>query len=154
MLPAFGRKWPGPRPGPGRSPGEVKLLAATKMNDAARVRAAVAAGVDICGENRVQELQEKLPQGAYTGAPVHFIGHLQKNKAKYLVGQVDLIQSVDSLELLALIDRLAGQRGIRQEILLEVNIGGEEAKSGILPEAADEFAAKWKNITTSCFGAL
>lgn len=126
----------------GRSPGEVKLLAATKMNDAARVRAAVAAGVDICGENRVQELQEKLPQGAYTGAPVHFIGHLQKNKAKYLVGQVDLIQSVDSLELLALIDRLAGQRGIRQEILLEVNIGGEEAKSGILPEAADEFAAK------------
>lgn len=99
----------GPGRGPGRTePGEVKLLAATKMNDAARVRAAVAAGVDICGENRVQELQEKLPQGAYTGAPVHFIGHLQKNKAKYLVGQVDLIQSVDSLELLALI-RPAGR---------------------------------------------
>lgn len=126
----------------GRPQGEVKLLAATKMNDAANIQAAIRAGVDICGENRVQELQEKLPQGAYEGAPLHFIGHLQKNKAKFLVGQVDLIQSVDSYELLAVIDRLAEARGVRQDILLEINIGGEEAKSGILPEMADEFAAK------------
>lgn len=126
----------------GRSPGEVKLLAATKMNDAQRIRAAIAAGVDICGENRVQELQEKYAQGAYDGAPLHFIGHLQKNKAKFLVGTVDLIQSVDSEALMAVIDRLAAQKGIRQDILLEVNIGGETAKSGIIPEAADEMAAK------------
>ncbi len=126
----------------GRPQGEVKLLAATKMNDAANIQAAIRAGVDICGENRVQELQEKLPQGAYEGAPLHFIGHLQKNKAKFLVGQVDLIQSVDSYELLAVIDRLAEARGVRQDILLEINIGGEEAKSGILPEMADEFTAK------------
>lgn len=126
----------------GRPQGEVKLLAATKMNDAASIQAAIRAGVDICGENRVQELQEKLPQGAYTGAPLHFIGHLQRNKAKFLVGQVDLIQSVDSPELLAVINRLAEARGVRQDILLEINIGGEEAKSGILPEMADEFAAK------------
>ena len=76
----------------GRPAGEVKLLAATKMNDAQRVREAIAAGVDICGENRVQELQEKNAQGAYAGAPLHFIGHLQKNKAKFLVGVADLIQ--------------------------------------------------------------
>jgi pyridoxal phosphate enzyme (YggS family) len=112
------------------------------MNDAQRVQAAIAAGVDICGENRVQELQEKYPQGAYTGAPLHFIGHLQKNKAKYLVGIVDMIQSVDSVELLQLLDRLAAQKGICQDILLEVNIGGEAAKSGVLPQQADEFAGK------------
>ena len=117
----------------GRPACQVKLLAATKMNDARHIQAAIAAGVDLCGENRVQELQEKLPQGAYAGAPLHFIGHLQKNKAKFLVGTVELIQSVDSEALMAVIDRLALQRHVRQDILLEVNIGGEAAKSGILP---------------------
>ena len=126
----------------GRPAGEVLLLAATKMNDAQRVRAAIAAGVDACGENRVQELQEKYAQGAYTGAPLHFIGHLQKNKAKFLVGTVDLIESVDSEALMTVLDRLAAQKGVRQDILIEVNIGGEAAKSGIVPEQADEMAAK------------
>ena len=134
----------------GRKPGEVKLLAATKMNDASRVRAAIEAGVDICGENRVQELQEKLARGAYAGAPLHFIGHLQRNKAKLLVGQVDLIQSVDSVPLLETIQRLAAEKGIRQDILLEVNIGGEEAKSGIIPEMADEFTAKMEEYPNVC----
>ena len=76
----------------------VLLVAASKMNDAARVREAVAAGVDACGENRVQELLEKNAAHAYDGAPLHFIGHLQKNKVKYLVGTADLIESVDSPE--------------------------------------------------------
>lgn len=118
----------------GRSPEEVRLCAATKMNDAARVREAVAAGVDICGENRVQELTEKFEQGAYEGCPLHFIGHLQKNKVKYLVGRVQLIESVDCLELLETIDKRAQSMGLRQEVLLEVNIGREEAKSGFAPE--------------------
>ena len=126
----------------GRPEGSVLLAAATKMNDAQRIRAAVEAGVDVCGENRVQELQEKLPQGAYEGAALHFFGHLQKNKAKFLVGTVDLIQSVDSVSLLDTLERLACQRQVRQDILLEINVGGEEAKSGIRPEEADEFAAK------------
>ena len=126
----------------GRPAGQVKLLAATKMNDAQRVRQAIAAGVDVCGENRVQELQEKNAQGAYEGVPLHFIGHLQRNKAKLLVGVADVIQSVDSEELMALLNRLAAQKGIRQDILVEINIGGEAAKSGILPEQADEMAAK------------
>ena len=114
------------------------------MPDAQRVREAIGAGVDICGENRVQELQEKNAQGAYAGAPLHFIGHLQKNKAKFLVGVADLIQSVDSSELMQVLNRLAAQRGLRQDILVEVNIGGETAKSGILPEQADEMAAQMK----------
>ena len=119
----------------GRDPAQIRLCAATKQNDAGTVRRAIAAGVGICGENRVQELCAKLDENAYAGAEVHFIGHLQKNKAKLVVGRVDLIQSVDSPELLALIDRLAAERGIVQRVLLEVNIGGEAAKSGFAPEA-------------------
>lgn len=121
----------------GRSPDEIKLVAATKMNDASRVREAIAAGVDICGENRVQELTEKLEQGAYEGCPLHFIGHLQKNKVKYIVGKVELIHSVDSVELAGVISKKAQSLGIVQDILLEVNIGGEEAKSGFAPDELD-----------------
>lgn len=114
----------------GRDPGEVKLCAATKMNDADAVRQAIAAGVDLCGENRVQELTEKLRQNAYQEAPIHFIGHLQTNKVRQVVGKVDLIQSVGSEHLLSAIDREARKQGIRQDILLEVNIGSEESKTG------------------------
>lgn len=117
----------------GRSPDGIKLVAATKMNDAGRVRQAIAAGVDICGENRVQELQEKYALGAYEGCPLHFIGHLQKNKVKYIVGKVGLIHSVDSVALASEINKRAAALGIVQDILLEVNIGAEPAKSGFAP---------------------
>ena len=116
----------------------VLLVAASKMNDAAAVREAIAAGVDACGENRVQELLEKNAQGAYAGAPLHFIGHLQKNKVKYLVGTADLIESVDSVELLRMIDARARKLGVTQDVLLEMNIGGEAAKSGFEPSALPE----------------
>lgn len=119
----------------GRDPGEIKLCAATKMNDAAAVRQAIAAGVDLCGENRVQELTQKLSQNAYEGATIHFIGHLQTNKVRQVVGKVAMIQSVGSEHLLAAIDREAGKQGLRQDILLEVNIGSEAAKTGF--EARD-----------------
>ena len=126
----------------GRRPEEVLLCAATKMNDAARVREAVAAGVDCCGENRVQELTQKLSEHAYDGAPVHFIGHLQTNKVKQVVGKVSLIQSVDRLELLRCIEHEAEKQGILQDILLEVNVAAEESKSGFTPELAPEIAAQ------------
>ena len=122
----------------GRDPKEILLCAATKINDADAVRQAIAAGVDCCGENRVQELTAKLAQNAYDGAPVHFIGHLQTNKVRQVVGKVSLIQSVDSERLLAAIDREAARQGIVQDILLEVNIGGEAAKSGVAPAALPE----------------
>lgn len=114
----------------GRDPKEILLCAATKMNDTDAVRQAIAAGVDLCGENRVQELVQKQKENAYEGAPVHFIGHLQTNKVKQVVGKVDLIQSVDSLRLLKAIDAEAAKQGIVQDILLEVNVGEEESKSG------------------------
>ena len=126
----------------GRAPEDIQLCAATKMNDADAVRAAIAAGVDCCGENRVQELQQKLPQGAYAGKPLHFIGRLQTNKVKYLVGTVDLIESVDRIELLETIDKLAQKRGVVQRILLEVNIAGQESKAGFTADEAAQLAAK------------
>ena len=114
----------------GRNPDSILLCAATKMNDADAVRQAIAGGVDACGENRVQELTQKLSEDAYHGAPVHFIGHLQTNKVRQVVGKVDLIQSVDSMRLLDAIQKEAARQGICQDILLEVNIGCEESKSG------------------------
>ena len=113
-----------------RSADEICLVAATKMNSAERLRQAIAAGVTVCGENRVQELVEKWEQGAYEGAALHFIGHLQKNKVKYVVGRCELIQSVDSIELLSAINAQAEKLGICQQVLLEVNIASEESKSG------------------------
>ena len=118
----------------GRDPAEIRLVAASKTNDAQRVQEAVAAGVGICGENRVQEMLEKNAQGAYAGAELHFIGHLQKNKVKQVVGLAALIHSADSLELLAAVDRCAAARGLVQDVLLEVNIGAEASKSGFRPE--------------------
>lgn len=126
----------------GRDPKEVSLLAATKMNDADRVKEAVAAGVDACGENKVQELVQKQPLGAYEGVPVHFIGRLQTNKVNKVVGKVDLIESVDRLELLEVVNKTALRLGIRQDILFEVNIGGEEQKGGFTPEETLALAAK------------
>jgi len=114
----------------GRDPKEIRLCAATKMNDSQKVQLAIAAGVDCCGENRVQELTAKLAEGAYTGAPVHFIGHLQTNKVKQVVGKVDLIQSVDSRRLLEAINKEAQKQGLTQRILLEINIAAQESKSG------------------------
>ena len=125
----------------GRSPGDILLVGATKTNDAERVREAIAAGLPACGENRVQELLEKNAQGAYEGAELHFIGTLQRNKVKYLVGLVQLIHSVDSVELMREIDRQARKRGLVQDILLEVNAAGEASKSGFAPEALPEMLA-------------
>ena len=117
----------------GRRPEDILLVGASKMNDASACREAVAAGIDALGENRVQEMTAKLAENAYDGAPLHFIGHLQRNKVRQVVGKADLIQSVGSLELLAEIEKAAGKLGILQNILLEVNIGEEAAKSGFAP---------------------
>ena len=128
----------------GRDPDQILLCAATKMNDAQSVRQAIAAGVDCCGENRVQELVQKLAENAYEGAPVHFIGHLQTNKVRQVVGKVSLIQSVDRLRLLEAIHAEARHQNIRQDILLQLNIGREESKGGFLPEELDEILVRLK----------
>ena len=107
-----------------------RIIAVTKTHPAEDILPLTELNLTEIGENRVQELTAKLADHAYEGADLHFIGHLQTNKVKQVVGHVDLIQSVDSERLLRAIDTEAAKQGIRQNILLEVNIGGEESKSG------------------------
>ena len=130
----------------GRTGTDITLVGASKMNGAAACQEAIAAGIDALGENRVQEMTAKLAEDAYRGAPLHFIGHLQRNKVKQVVGKAALIQSIGSAELLAEVDRQAEKLGIVQDILLEVNIGGEEAKSGFAPDAVEQAAAQAKAL--------
>ena len=122
----------------GRSHADITLVAAAKTKTADMIKQAIAAGVDAVGENRVQELLEKQAQGAYLGAPLHFIGHIQSNKVRQIVGICDLIESVSSQSLLELIGKKAVSLGIVQNVLIEVNIGREPQKSGVLPEQTDE----------------
>ena len=130
----------------GRTGADITLVGASKMHGAAACQEAIAAGIDALGENRVQEMTAKLAEDAYRGAPLHFIGHLQRNKVKQVVGKAALIQSIGSPELLAEVDRQAEKLGIVQDILLEVNIGGEEAKSGFAPDAVEQAAAQAKTL--------
>jgi pyridoxal phosphate enzyme (YggS family) len=130
----------------GRTGADITLVGASKMNDAAACREAIAAGIDVLGENRVQEMTGKLAEHAYDGAPLHFIGHLQRNKVKQVVGKVALIESVSSRELLQEIEKVAARLDLVQDVLLEVNIGEEEAKSGFAPDAVAEAAAFAKTL--------
>ena len=133
----------------GRDPAEITLVAATKTQSDDVIRQAIAAGVTVCGENRVQELTAHWEAGAYKGAQVHFIGHLQTNKVKYLMGKVDLIHSVSSDKLLLEIDKQAGKAGLVQDVLLEVNLAQEPSKSGFfLPQVlpAVQLAATLEHV--------
>ena len=119
----------------GRNPDSIRLVAATKTVTNDRIREGIAAGLSILGENRVQEAIPKVE--ALAEAPVrwHFLGHLQRRKVRSVVGLFELIHSVDSVELAQEIDRRAGETGRHQDILLEVNIGGETTKTGFHPDS-------------------
>jgi len=115
----------------GRAPREVRLVAVSKTKPAAAVVEAAQAGQFDFGENYAQELREKMAAVADPRLRWHFIGHVQTNKVKHLVGAVALIHSVDSVKLVEEIEKRAAGQGVVQEILLEVNLGGEESKSGM-----------------------
>ena len=118
----------------GRRPEDITLVAVTKTKPVSDMKAALACGVRVLGENRVQELLAKLPQLDKGGAQVHLIGHLQTNKVKQIIDSVDMIQSVDSIHLAAAIDSQAEKSGRKMDVLCEVNIGGEASKSGVKPD--------------------
>ena len=122
-------------------PAGVKLVAVSKFHPVERLMQAYEAGQRIFGESRVQELVQKVPQMP-ADVEWHFIGHLQTNKVRQIVGKVDLIESVDRAELLECIEKTAEKMDVIQPILLEVNIGAEESKSGFTPAQAMEIAAK------------
>lgn len=118
----------------GRPEGAVRLVAATKSVGLEQIREGITAGLTILGENRLQEALPKIE--GLRGLPIHwhFIGHLQRRKARSVVGVFDLIHSVDSLELAEEIDKRAQEAGLRQAVLLEVNLEGEPTKSGFRPD--------------------
>ena len=130
----------------GKTEDDIVFLAATKTVDAPTINHAISLGLRYIGENRVQELLSKYDDYDLTHASLQFIGHLQSNKVRQIVGKVDLIQSVDSEKLAREISRCSEKLGITTDILLEVNIGREENKSGVLPEQLGELIDKVKEI--------
>ncbi|MFO7717699.1 MAG: YggS family pyridoxal phosphate-dependent enzyme [Desulfohalobium sp.] len=121
--------------GAGRDPAEVTLVAVSKYQPVAALQAVHAVGQADFGENYIQEALEKQDQIAALALRWHFIGHLQRNKAKFVPGRFDLVHTVDSLRLAQMLDKKAAEAGVRQDILLQVNLGGEAQKAGLDPEA-------------------
>lgn len=130
----------------GKSADDITFLAATKTVDAETINHAISLGLRYIGENRVQELLSKYDSYDLDHASLQFIGHLQTNKVRQIVGKVDLIQSVDSEKLAREISRCSEKLGVTTDVLLEVNIGREENKSGVLPEQLEELLEKVKDI--------
>ena len=120
---------------------EVILLAASKTRNKEEIRAVIEAGISYLGENRADELKAKDEEGAYEGAHLHFIGTLQSNKAKVLVGRAELIHSLSTVSAADAIEKAASRLGIRQKVLIEIHVGNEETKSGVPLADAEAFAA-------------
>jgi pyridoxal phosphate enzyme (YggS family) len=118
----------------GRDPAKVRLVAVSKTVTAERVRALVDCGHGLLGENRVQEAMSKA-EAVGAGATWHLVGHLQRNKARHAVGLFELIHGVDDERLARELDRRAGAAGLRQQVLVQVNLAGEQTKAGVDPEA-------------------
>lgn len=133
----------------GRDPSEVQVMAVTKTVDPVLVNAAIGAGITLLGENKAQELCTKYDSYHKDGVQIHFIGHLQTNKVRQIVDKVSMVESVDSIKLAREIDRHCAAIGKVMDVLLEVNIGREENKTGIFPEllpALLEEAGKLEHI--------
>lgn len=130
----------------GKTADDITFLAATKTVDAPLINHAISLGLSYIGENRVQELLSKYDDYDLEHASLQFIGHLQTNKVRQIVGKVDLIQSVDSVKLASEISRCSSKLGITTDILVEVNIGREANKSGVMPEQLEELLAQLSEI--------
>ena len=130
----------------GKTADDITFLAATKTVDPIIINRAIGLGLRYIGENRVQELLSKYDQYDLDHASLQFIGHLQTNKVRQIVGKVDLIQSVDSVKLAKEISRCSEKQGISTDILVEVNIGREENKSGVMPELLPELLDEIREI--------
>ena len=133
----------------GRDPSEVQVMAVTKTVDPVLVNAAIGAGITLLGENKAQDLCAKYDSYHKDGVQIHFIGHLQTNKVRQIVDKVSMVESVDSIKLAREIDRHCAAIGKVMDVLLEVNIGREENKTGIFPEflpALLEEAGKLEHI--------
>ena len=130
----------------GRKPEDITFLSATKTVEPEYINYAISLGLDHIGENRVQELLSKYDEYNLENCSLQFIGHLQSNKVRQIVGKVDLIQSVDSLKLAKEVSRVSQNKNLTTDILVEVNIGKEENKSGVMPEMLEELLYQIKDL--------
>lgn len=130
----------------GRSERDIDFMAVTKTVDEMFINHAIDCGIDLIGENKVQEMLRKKPNLHLSGVRKNLIGHLQSNKAGQIVGEVDMIESVDSLKIAREIGKQSVKKGITTDILIEVNIGKEESKTGFMPEAVEESVAEMAEI--------
>ncbi len=130
----------------GRSPEEVTLLAVTKTVAVERINLAIADGITQIGENRVQEYLSK--KDALLPVTSHLIGHLQTNKVAQIADKVSMVQSVDSVRVAEALDKAAAKSGVKLDILAQVNIGGEDSKSGVSPQEAEEFCAQLREFSS------
>lgn len=126
----------------GRNPGDVRLMAVTKTVESVYINRVLDLGADLIGENRVQEYLGKKDELHLDGVEKHLIGHLQTNKVKQIVGEVDMIESVDSVKLAKEISKVSSNKGIVTDVLVEVNVGREESKSGVYIEQLEQLLAE------------
>lgn len=126
----------------GRNPGDVRLMAVTKTVESVYINRVLDLGADLIGENRVQEYLGKKNELHLDGVEKHLIGHLQTNKVKQIVGEVDMIESVDSIKLAKEISKVSSNKGIVTDVLVEVNVGREESKSGVYMEQLEQLLAE------------
>lgn len=132
--------------GAGRDPHQVRVIAVSKGVDGSAVRQAIALGLNLFGENYVQEWLDKVEALDLDHPRWHFIGALQSNKAKAVVGNVELIHSLDRDSLAEVVNRVARDRGMRQKMLIEVNLAGEESKSGVLEKDLKDKMLWWREL--------
>ena len=130
----------------GRTPDDVRFMAVTKTVDSLYVNHALSLGVDLIGENRVQEFLGKRDELNLDGVEKHLIGHLQTNKVRQIVGEVDMIDGVDSIKVANEIGKVSQKKGIITDVLVEVNIGGEESKFGLDPSKLYETVCEMSEI--------
>ncbi len=138
----------------GRSVEEITLIGVTKTRTAEEVRQLICAGVATIGENRVQELLEKQPHLQDLEYKAHLIGHLQRNKAKFLPGKIDMLQSLSSEETVQALEKAYAQHDERLNVLIEVNIGQEESKSGIDKEGLERLVQRVMQSPVLCLKGL
>ncbi len=131
----------------GRSEKDIDFMAVTKTVDEMFINHAIDCGITLIGENKVQEMLRKKPNLHLDGVRKNLIGHLQSNKASQIVGEVDMIESVDSLKIAREISKQALKKGIVQDVLVEVNIGREESKTGIMPECVEDLLGQMGELS-------
>lgn len=131
----------------GRDPAEIRLIAVSKTVDSQRIANAYDAGQNLFGENRVQDALEKIDLLTSKEILWHLIGHLQKNKVKYIIGKFDMVHSIDSFPLAEMVHKKSLEQGVVTPVLMQVNISGEESKNGLPPDQVQDILVRVSQLS-------